>query len=128
VDSKDATIRIGWTGLRQQGERLMIKKRFLKNNVVKVEFVLPEEIAANTESAFVVGDFNDWSETATPMQKLKNGTFKATLNLEANREYQFRYLVNGSQWRNDGHADQYVQNPYSGDNSVINTTQTSGGV
>jgi 1,4-alpha-glucan branching enzyme len=100
----------------------MLTKRFLKSGSVKVEFVLPEAIAADAETAFLVGDFNDWSETATPMKKFKNGKFKITLDLDTNRDYQFRYLVDGTQWHNDWDADRYVANPFSGDNSVVNTT------
>jgi 1,4-alpha-glucan branching enzyme len=99
----------------------MFKKRFLKKGAVKVDFILPEAIAADADTAYLVGDFNDWDEKATPMNQLKNGTFKITLDLELNREYQFRYLVNGNQWHNDWDADKYVPNPFSGDNSVIST-------
>jgi 1,4-alpha-glucan branching enzyme len=104
----------------------MFKKKALKNGIVKVEFVLPDAIAAEAESAFIVGDFNNWDETATPMQQLKNGTFKASLNLDPDREYQFRYLINGKQWHNDWDADKYVSNPFSGDNSVISTHHADG--
>ncbi len=99
----------------------MFKKRFLKKGAVKVDFILPDAIAADADTAYLVGDFNDWDEKATPMSQLKNGTFKITLDLEPNREYQFRYLVNGNQWHNDWDADKYVPNPFSGDNSVIST-------
>lgn len=99
----------------------MLKKRFLKNGMVKVEFILPDAIAADAESAFLVGDFNEWDEQTTPMTKYKNGKFKVTLTLDTNRTYQFRYLVNGNQWHNDWDADRYVANPFSGDDSVVNT-------
>lgn len=99
----------------------MFTKRFLKGGQVKVEFVLPDAIAAEVETAFLVGDFNDWSETATPMTKYKNGKVKVTIEVEPNREYQFRYLINGNQWHNDWDADRYTANPFSGDNSVLNT-------
>ncbi|MCD4686488.1 MAG: isoamylase early set domain-containing protein [Anaerolineae bacterium] len=100
----------------------MLNKRFLKSGTVKVEFILPEAIAAEADSVFLVGDFNDWSETTTPMKKFKNGKFKITLDLELNGDFQFRYLVDGAQWHNDWDADRYVANPFSGDNSVVNTT------
>ncbi|MEW6577689.1 MAG: isoamylase early set domain-containing protein [Chloroflexota bacterium] len=100
----------------------MFTKRFLKSGKVKVEFTLPDSIAANAESAYLVGDFNDWDEAATPMTRYKNGKLKVSLDLEPNREYQFRYLVNGSHWHNDWDADRYVANPFSGDNSVVNTS------
>lgn len=99
----------------------MIKKKYLKRGVVKVDFILPDAIAADADSAYLVGDFNNWDEQATPMTQLKSGSFKITLDLEPNREYQFRYLVNGNQWHNDWDAEKYVANPFSGDNSVIST-------
>lgn len=99
----------------------MMNKRFLKSGKVKVEFILPEAIAADAESAYLVGDFNDWDEVSIPMTQFKNGKFKVTVELEPDQEYQFRYLVNGNQWHNDWDADRYVANPFSGDNSVVST-------
>jgi 1,4-alpha-glucan branching enzyme len=104
----------------------MFNKRYLKSGEVKVEFVLPDALATKADSAFLVGDFNNWDESATPMTKLKSGTYKVTLNLESDREYQFRYLLNGNQWHNDWDADRYVANPSSGDNSVISTHRSNG--
>ncbi|MCB9453372.1 MAG: isoamylase early set domain-containing protein [Anaerolineaceae bacterium] len=96
----------------------MLKKQVLKTKpVTKVTFELPEAVKA--ETAYLVGDFNDWDETATPMNRLKSGRFTVTLELESGKEYQFRYLVNGTEWHNDWHADKYVPNPFSGDNSVV---------
>lgn len=98
----------------------MLKKQVLKSKpICKVTFTLPETIKA--ESAYLVGDFNSWDEKATPLKKLKNGHFTVTLELEKGREYQFRYLVNSTEWHNDWHADKYVPNPFSGDNSVVAT-------
>ena len=98
----------------------MLKKQFLKSkNVVKVTFYTGAELQA--ETVYLVGDFNDWDEQATPMEQLKDGRFKVTLELEPEKEYQFRYLVNGTEWHNDWEADKYVPNPYSGDNSVVIT-------
>jgi 1,4-alpha-glucan branching enzyme len=100
----------------------MFKKQFLKTkDVVKVTFSLPEQVQG--ETVFLVGDFNNWDESATPMKRQKNGSFTVTLDLEKGREYQFRYLVNGTEWHNDWAADKYVPNPYSGDNSVVVTYQ-----
>ncbi len=101
----------------------MLKKKFLKTKC-KVTFVLPDAIASDATSAYVVGDFNNWDETATPMERIetKSGVrFEATVDLKLNEEYQFRYLVNGEEWHNDWHADRYVPNPFSGDNSVVST-------
>lgn len=99
----------------------MLKKQYLKSKpICKVTFYTPAAIEA--ETVYLVGDFNDWSETETEMSKLKDGRFKVTLDLETDQEYQFRYLVNGEEWHNDWEADKYVPNPFSGDNSVVVTT------
>lgn len=99
----------------------MLKKQYLKTkNVCKVTFSLPA--AVQGETVFLVGDFNNWDEKATSMKRQKDGSFNAALELETNREYQFRYLVNGTEWHNDWEADKYVPNPFSGDNSVVITS------
>jgi 1,4-alpha-glucan branching enzyme len=96
----------------------MLKKQYLKTKpVCKVTFALPAQVQA--ESVYLVGDFNNWDETVTPMKQHKDGSFSVTLELPVRRDYQFRYLVNGSEWHNDWEADKYVQNPFSGDNSVV---------
>jgi 1,4-alpha-glucan branching enzyme len=98
----------------------MLKKQTLKTKpVCKVTFSLPAQVQGDT--VFLVGDFNGWQEDSTPMKRNKDGSFSATLELEQGKEYQFRYLVNGSEWHNDWEADRYVPNPFSGDNSVVTT-------
>lgn len=100
----------------------MLKKQYLKSKAIcKVTFYTPEQIQA--EQVYLVGDFNNWAEQATPMEKLKDGRFKTTLELAKDAEYQFRYLVNGAEWHNDGEADKHVPNPFSGDNSVVVTAE-----
>jgi 1,4-alpha-glucan branching enzyme len=96
----------------------MIKKQYLKSKeVCKVTFYTAPELEA--EEVYLVGDFNNWSEEATPMTALKDGRFKVTVALDKDNEYQFRYLINDSEWHNDWAADKYVPNPFSGDNSVV---------
>jgi 1,4-alpha-glucan branching enzyme len=98
-----------------------IKKRYLKTRkVCKVTFVLPRIVAGDAKRACIVGDFNDWNDTANPMKKTKTKGFTITLELEPEREYQFRYLVDGSKWENDRTADKYVKSPFGdSENSVV---------
>lgn len=98
----------------------MLKKQHLKTKpVCKVTFYTPAAIEA--ESVYLVGDFNNWDEESTPMEPLKDGRFKVMLTLESGKDYQFRYLVDKTEWHNDWEADKYVPNPFSGDNSVVST-------
>ena len=97
-----------------------LKKKYQSNDTVcKVTFVLPKAIEAGT--AHLVGDFNGWSETATPMTQLKSGQWKVDLKLDAGKEYEYRYYVDGSEWYNDWEADRYTPNPFAGENSVVRT-------
>lgn len=98
----------------------MLKKQYLKSKpICKVTFYLPAAVKA--ETVHLVGDFNNWDEHSTPMKKLKDDRFTVMLELEAGKEFQFRYLVDQSEWHNDWEADKYVPNPFSGDNSVVTT-------
>ena len=101
---------------------MSIRKQFLKNKpVCKVTFNIPEKVGNAAEQAHVVGEFNDWSTSATPMKRLKNGAFSATVKLEKGRSYQFRYLLGESHWENDPNADDHLPTPFGGSlNSVIN--------
>lgn len=100
---------------------MSISKRYLtRKPVCKVTFRVPKEAATGVEQISVVGDFNGWDPVATPMKRLKNGSFTATVDLEADRAYEFRYLYDRSHWENDWAPDQYVYSSYSGsDNSVV---------
>ena len=103
----------------------MIKKRYVKKRRVwKVTFELPKaELPEGVEpgSAHLVGEFNDWDRTATPMTHREDGTFHLTLEFEPGRASQFRYLVNGELWCNDWHADAYVIGGFGADNFVVMT-------
>ena len=100
---------------------MSIKKQYLKKQpLCKVTFRIPEEIGKSAETAHVVGEFNNWDFFSTPMKKLKKGAFTASVNLEKGRTYQFRYLLDNSNWQNDGDADKFVPTPFGDSkNSVI---------
>ncbi|MCE7946578.1 MAG: glycoside hydrolase [Chloroflexi bacterium CFX4] len=98
----------------------MIKKSFLKTKC-KVTFEAPQGITDGAETVYLVGDFNEWNETSHPMEKKKGGRFTLVVDLPLNREFQYRFLVDGNAWHNDWEAEKYVPNPFSGDNSVVTT-------
>jgi 1,4-alpha-glucan branching enzyme len=100
---------------------MSIKKQYQKKgNICKVTFSLPKEAVKSAKSVHLVGEFNNWSISNTPMKKQENGTFTVSLNLEKGREYQFRYLIDGTIWENDWNAEKYVPSPFGNfDNSVV---------
>ncbi len=100
---------------------MSLKIQYLKSRPVgKVTFRLPGEAAPASKAVHLVGDFNDWSETATPMQQLKDGSYKTVVELEKDHSYRFRYLIDGDRWENDWEAHAYKPHPYGdGDDSVV---------
>jgi 1,4-alpha-glucan branching enzyme len=96
----------------------MITKKIVGDEI-EVTFTLPTAIEA--ESAFLVGDFNDWSLSATPLLRTSDRNWTVTIRLPLNRIFEFRYYVNNGEWQNDWSADGYKKNPYGSDNSVIRT-------
>ncbi len=96
----------------------MLKKSYTKTGrKCRVTFKLPAGVQA--ETAALCGEFNAWDATATPMKRLKDGSFSATVFLPANQTYRFRYLLDGERWENDWQADEYVPNQYGSDDSVV---------
>lgn len=100
---------------------MSIKKQYLKTRpVCKVTFRLAKEDACEAKNVFLVGEFNDWDKTKTPMKPLKDGGFTITLDLEIEKEYQFRYFINSMIWANDKQADKYVYSSFGNcENFVI---------
>ena len=100
---------------------MSLKKQFLKSKpVCKVTFELPKAATEQAKKVTLVGEFNNWSNTATPLSKKKTGDYKVVVDLEIGRDYQFRYLVDGKTWENDWEADAYVKTDIPGtENSVV---------
>ena len=100
-----------------------LKKSFSKDGKkCSVTFSVLAEAAKGVSHINLVGDFNSWSSTDTPLKKSKDGSFSVKIELDAEREYQFRYLLDGTRWENDWKADKYIPAPYSNaDNSVVVT-------
>jgi 1,4-alpha-glucan branching enzyme len=103
----------------------MLKKQYVKSRkVAKITFELGEDDIPETievQEVHLVGDFNNWERTATPMGRSKDGGFRTTVELAPGREYLFRYLVNGQHWLNDPQADGYVPSGLGEDNCVVLT-------
>ena len=85
-----------------------------------MNFRLPKDVVLEADTVNLVGEFNQWNTKATPLKKLKNGTFTTNLELEKGRSYQFRYLIDEQRWENDSQADSYVATPFGdSENCVI---------
>ncbi len=97
----------------------MIKKSFVKaKKQYKVTFEVPVEQVGKGRDVRVLGTFNGWSwDKGLPMSSGKNA-YKANIHL-APGEYQFRYLVDNQEWKNDWDAPGYTASGYASDNCVL---------
>jgi 1,4-alpha-glucan branching enzyme len=88
----------------------------------RVTFWLPREAAPDATNVAVAGSFNDWSVDRNPLERLENGDFSLELELEAGKESEFRFIIDGSRWENAWNADKYAWSDLAQcENSVIIT-------
>jgi len=76
----------------------------------KITFSLPAEIVADASSGLLLGEFNNWNkEQGFSLKRSKDGSMKTTVELEAGRSYEYRYLLDGGRWVNDLNASAYAE-------------------
>ena len=84
----------------------------LKTQNVNFEFYAPE-----AQKVSVVGTFNDWSERAHPLKKVKDGKWNTVIALKPGR-YEYRFLVDGI-WESDQKPVESVPNAFGSWNCVV---------
>lgn len=95
----------------------MVKKKLAKKpkTVTKaVKFQLPSPEA---KSVYLVGSFNDWDTTATPMKKDNSGIWKRDVKLTSGT-YEYLFYVDG-EWKNDPNGTEVKENPFGTMNNVL---------
>lgn len=83
---------------------------------IKVTFSIPVEWLDDKVS--VVGDFNDWDPLANPLRK-RGAVRSASVVLDPDGAYAFRYLDASGRWHDDPAADHLEPNTFGGLNCVI---------
>ena len=96
----------------------MLIKRKMPKGKYRVTFAMPP--LEGVKQLNLVGDFNNWSETETPLEQAADGSWSVALTIEGGRKYQYRYFADGQVWHNDWQADAYAPNRFGSDNSVLN--------
>jgi 1,4-alpha-glucan branching enzyme len=86
-----------------------------EENGVPIQFVAP-----SAKEVCVVGTFNDWQATATPLKAAKGGVWMGELKLKPGR-YEYLFVVDGK-WMPDPAAPESVPNPFGGLNSVVSVS------
>jgi 1,4-alpha-glucan branching enzyme len=96
----------------------MLKKQYAKDKkTCKVTFILPDKVDATNVQLH--GDFTKWEKDPVKMRHYKDGNFKVSVTLKANKEYRFRYLLDGERWENDWQADAYKPNEFGAEDSIV---------
>jgi hypothetical protein len=80
-----------------------------------VPFVLKAPHAARVT---VVGDFNDWDPTATPLHRAGDNAWWAVVRLPAGR-YHYAFVVDGSRWVTDPSAPRDADEDFGHASSVV---------
>lgn len=73
--------------------------------------------APEATSIALVGDFNGWDPNARNMRRSKSGKWQVTVYL-APGVYQYKFVVNGIEWREDHENPRRELNNYGTMNSV----------
>ncbi len=101
----------------------MLTKRNLGRGKVRVTFSMPK--VEGVKQLFLVGDFNNWSVSETPMTRAGDGTWSVALTLDSGRRYEYRFFADNQVWHDDWAADALVKNSFGSENSVVNLEEAT---
>jgi RNA polymerase sigma factor (sigma-70 family) len=90
------------------------------DTVVLARFVLAEPTA---HAVSVVGDFNRWDAESTPLSRVGEGAWAASLRLRPGR-YEYAFIVDGKHWATDRFA-RTLRDEFDTQSSVLATTALS---
>jgi 1,4-alpha-glucan branching enzyme len=81
-------------------------------------------VARSASSVAIVGDFNDWQETASPLHRVRDGVWAITIPLAPGR-YHYTFVVDGTRWEADPLAPRTIEDDFGRPNSVITVGDAS---
>lgn len=114
-----AAIVVAAVGLRVRpaaGPSLPAVARTAAAGSAPVQFML---VAPNASRVSLVGDFNDWQASATPMAgTVADGLWTVTVPLAPGR-YRYAFLVDGATWVPDPDAPRAIDDDFGRPNSVL---------
>lgn len=97
----------------------MITKKYSKTGKsCRVTFKFTPE-TETVDKVILLGEFNDWGDNGHEMVKRKAGHYSVSVQLDAEKDYQFRYLINDKDWSNGEGADKFVANTFGTKNAVL---------
>jgi Glycogen recognition site of AMP-activated protein kinase len=89
----------------------------VKPSVPKPPIVCLEIVRPGAKNVCVAGTFNEWKPERTPLVARGNGRWVGDLAVKPGR-YEYLFVVDGN-WEQDPNAQESVQNPFGGRNSVL---------
>ncbi|HXC25282.1 MAG TPA: isoamylase early set domain-containing protein [Gemmatimonadaceae bacterium] len=87
---------------------------------VRFEFVTPE--VGNVRRVTIVGSFNGWNTSVTPLRSLGRGRWATEVPLSPGR-YTYQFVINGRQWVPDPGAPRDADSDFGTSNSVVTVAQ-----
>lgn len=103
-------------GQRTVVTSVAVSRRDMQEAPLKVQFVLD---ARHAKSVAVVGDFNDWDKTATPLQRDSTSGIWSTLASVRPGRHVYAFLVDGTVWTLDPNAPRAKDADYGTEQSVL---------
>jgi hypothetical protein len=79
-------------------------------------------VAPPAKAVFVAGEFNHWSQTATPLKRDPNGRWSVTVPLPAGK-HAYKFVVDG-EWKVDDANPEQTRDGFGGLNSVMTVTDS----
>jgi AMP-activated protein kinase-like protein len=77
-----------------------------------------EVAAPEARSVVLVGDFNDWDSSATPLKPAGRGAWAVRVKLPPGN-YSYAFIIDGDRWATDPLAPQATSDDYGRPNSLI---------
>jgi len=75
-------------------------------------------LAPDAKSVALAGTFNNWSTSSDPMKKGEGGVWTVVKPLDPG-SYQYKFVVNGSDWKPDPQNPNGTDDGFGGKNSVL---------
>jgi hypothetical protein len=82
----------------------------------RLMFVFHDDSA---HSVSVAGDFNGWSQIATPLKRNESGLWSADIIVPRAGRFEYKFIINSQRWIEDPNNGMKTPNNYGGLNSVL---------
>src|SRR5262249_37560131 len=100
-------------------DRAVIEHKVIPSPLIEEGELVFAYFNDHAEKVNLVGDFNQWSPTAMPMKKGDDGIWRVTVPAPPPGKYNYKFLVNGSEWIDDPGNGMREPDHHKGFNSVV---------